>query len=120
VNPLLLIVDDHIDTLELHALELGRFGFEIITATSGPAAIARAVSFRPAAVIMDIAMPGMDGCEATTRIRDLIGNVPTIALTSTPSQLTTEERLLFVAVFSKPCPAAAVAATIRRAIEKSA
>jgi CheY-like chemotaxis protein len=120
LNPLLLIVDDHADSLELHALELGRFGFEIITANSGPAAIARAIEFCPAVILMDISMPGMDGCQAAVHIRQAIGDVPIAALTSTPSQLSKEERLLFVAVFSKPCPAAAVAATLRRAIEKSA
>jgi len=120
VNTLLLIVDDHADTLELHALEMSRHGFEVVTAESGSAAITQAIALRPAAVLMDIVMPGMDGCEAAIRIRVAIGNVPIVAVTSTPSQLRAEERLLFLAVFSKPCPAAAVADTLKRAIQKSA
>jgi CheY-like chemotaxis protein len=96
-GPVVLVVDDHADSLELHAVELRLLGFQVVTATSGRSAIAKAAELRPAAVVMDIVMPGMDGCEATRLIRGTHGRLPIVAVTATPSLLAAEERALFAA-----------------------
>jgi CheY-like chemotaxis protein len=50
-------------------------------------AIALARAYYPDAIVTDLSMPGMDGLEATRRIREqpAIGNVPVIAYTAHPS-----------------------------------
>jgi CheY-like chemotaxis protein len=112
--PLVLVVDDYEDTLELYAQELRASGLEVLTADNGAAAVRLAEALHPVAIFMDIVMPGMDGCEATRRIKKAVGDVPVIALTSTPHQLLEKERALFVAIFSKPCLAETLVDAIRR------
>jgi CheY-like chemotaxis protein len=65
---LILVVDDSAEYRELLAWILERYGFETITAKSGHEAIDLAIECRPALVLMDLNMPGMNGDEATRTI----------------------------------------------------
>jgi len=82
-----LVVDDYEDTRVLVGILLEHVGHEVLTADNGLQAIALARAYHPDAIVMDISMPGMDGLEATRRIREqpAIGNVPVIAYTAHPS-----------------------------------
>jgi DNA-binding NarL/FixJ family response regulator len=79
-----LLVDDHAmvrrgmrDFLELHD------DIEIVgEAVDGGDAIEQARALRPDIVVMDLMMPGIDGIEATARIRADLPDVEVIALTS--------------------------------------
>jgi two-component system cell cycle response regulator DivK len=62
---LILVVDDNADYRELLAWILDRYGFETISAKSGREAVELAIKCRPALVLMDLNMPGMNGYEAT-------------------------------------------------------
>ena len=67
-----LIVDDNSDvrTLVRQVLEAKR-SFEVVgEAADGAEAIAKVESLRPRLVIMDVRMPGMDGIEATKKIKE--------------------------------------------------
>lgn len=67
--PRVLLVDDDDDNRELYALVLERAGFEVDRAATGAEAIER-LSVRPSGIVlMDLAMPEMDGFEATRQIR---------------------------------------------------
>ena len=65
-----LIVDDHaILRMGLSSLLASKKDIEVVgTAASGEAAIRKVVHCKPDVVIMDLLMPGMNGCEATRRI----------------------------------------------------
>jgi len=78
-----LIVDDLADNCELLVQLLAPVGFEIRTAADGTEAVAQCQAWAPHLVLMDLRMPGMDGHQATRRIRAAHGTrVKIIALSA--------------------------------------
>ncbi len=66
----ILVVDDNVDTAESLAMLLRLSGHEVKTEHTGPKALQTAVSERPDVVLMDIGLPGMEGCQVAERIRE--------------------------------------------------
>lgn len=64
-----LVVDDQNDNLVLISLAVQEMGLRVVTATNGEDAVSVALLSRPQLILMDIAMPGLDGLEATRIIR---------------------------------------------------
>jgi CheY-like chemotaxis protein len=64
-------------------LVLQRAGAEVEVVHDGPAALERIERFRPAMVLLDIGMPGMDGYEVARRIRarSTLRDIKIVALT---------------------------------------
>ena len=83
--PLVLVVDDNVINRRVAHHQLARLGYRVIEAENGREALTRAAASAPAAILMDIEMPVMDGYEATRRLRDAehgTARVPVIALTA--------------------------------------
>ncbi|MFC1988364.1 response regulator [Chloroflexota bacterium] len=81
-NLRILIVDDHgIVRAGIRSLLEGQPDVEVVgEAASGEEAIEKALEFRPDLVLMDIAMPGMNGIEATQRIKRELPDVSVLVL----------------------------------------
>jgi CheY-like chemotaxis protein len=79
-----LLVDDLEDQRELYGEYLEFAGYEVALARDGYEAIDRALRLRPDVVIMDLAMPGLDGFETTQRLKllEATRTIPVIALTA--------------------------------------
>jgi DNA-binding response OmpR family regulator len=68
-KPLVLVADDDPDILSLVSLRLEKAGYEVVSATDGRAAFDLVREHRPAAAILDVRMPEMDGLEVIRGIR---------------------------------------------------
>ena len=64
-----LIADDYPTVLMLVRTALQNFGMECHTASDGPEALAAARRLKPAAAVLDVNMPGMDGFEVLAAMR---------------------------------------------------
>src|SRR5215212_3943048 len=83
-TPKILVVDDQNDNLVLISLAVQERGYHVVTAVNGEDAISVALLARPQLILMDIAMPKLDGIEATRAIRQSaeLGHVPIVILTA--------------------------------------
>jgi len=79
-----LIADDYDDTRRMMKYMLETRGYEAIEAADGMDAVEKAHRYHPDMILMDIAMPMMDGLKATEAIRqfDDDPDVPIVALTA--------------------------------------
>lgn len=68
-SPLVLVVDDVDDNRDLYATFLEYCGYRVVQAADGEAALATIVRNPPDLIVMDLAMPRMDGWEATRLVK---------------------------------------------------
>jgi two-component system, cell cycle response regulator DivK len=82
--PLLLLVEDNEISRDLLSRRLKKRGYEVITAGDGRQAVACAQGGLPDLILMDLAMPVMDGLDATRQLRRKreTSSIPVIALTA--------------------------------------
>jgi two-component system, chemotaxis family, CheB/CheR fusion protein len=78
-----LVVDDNQDAADSLAMLLEIGGHEVTTAYSAPDALKRAPELKPAVILLDLGLPGIDGCEVARRMRAMpeLQGVRLVALT---------------------------------------
>jgi DNA-binding response OmpR family regulator len=81
---LVLVADDDQDILDLVTFRLEHSGYEVMVAHDGQEAIDQALARTPDLCVLDVMMPGVDGYEATRRLRaeESTRSVPIILLTA--------------------------------------
>jgi CheY-like chemotaxis protein len=87
-SPLLLVIDDDPGVREILKCQLEALGARVVVAADGFEGLDQLERWHPAAVLCDIAMPGMDGVEFATRMRKdaRFRHVPLIAVTGLTGQ----------------------------------
>jgi two-component system cell cycle response regulator DivK len=80
----ILVIEDQQDNRQILRDLLTSADFEVIEAEDGEAGLAAAAAHRPDLILMDIQLPGIDGYEATRRLKadTLLHAIPIIAVTS--------------------------------------
>ena len=78
----ILVVEDDRSIARLVELELEHRGFAVRCACDGPSGLRAASEFRPAAIVLDIMLPGLDGVGVLARLRTVGNGVPVIMLTA--------------------------------------
>ena len=81
--PRVMVVDDNRDSADTMGAVLKRLGAEVCVVHGGAAALEAFGEFRPAVVLLDLGMPGMDGYEVARRLREQPGaaDIALVALT---------------------------------------
>jgi two-component system, NtrC family, sensor kinase len=84
----ILVIDDSITSREELKTALERSGYDVITAASGDQGLRLASAHRPAALIVDGVMPGMDGAGVIRRLRldAALRGLPCLLLTASEEQ----------------------------------
>jgi two-component system, cell cycle response regulator DivK len=80
----ILYVEDNDDNVYMLRGRLTRAGFEVAVAVDGEQGVAMAASEAPDLIVMDLSLPGLDGWEATRRLKGAPETraIPVIALSA--------------------------------------
>ena len=84
INPsLVLVVEDYEDAREMYSAYLQFSGYRVAEAANGLEAIEKTLELLPDIILMDLALPKMDGWEATRRLKtdERTRHIPIVALT---------------------------------------
>lgn len=68
--PVVLIIEDNQDLVEMYRLKLSLEGFHVETATDGEQGILKAVEAKPDMILLDILMPNMNGFEVLKALKN--------------------------------------------------
>ena len=122
-DPLVLVVDDYQDAREMYAAYLQFSGYRVAEATNGYEAIQQAQTLMPDIILMDLALPKMDGWEATRRLKsdDRTRAIPIVALTghALAGHAEGAREAGCDAFVTKPCLPDALVAEIQRMLKSS-
>ena len=80
----ILVIEDTEDNRQILRDLLTTVGYEVVEAETGEAGVEAAETMRPDLILMDIQLPGLDGYDATRRIKanPALRAIPLIAVTS--------------------------------------
>lgn len=118
MKPRILIVDDDANLLKLLAMRLDKEGYLVTEASSAEQAIPLIEAVRPALVITDMQMTGMDGMALFERISRRYPSTPVIMLTahgSIPAAVDATKRGMF-GYLAKPFEARTLMAEVEKAL----
>ena len=99
-----LVVDDEIEVRHVLREFLSSRGYAVSLAEDGPAALALLEAERPDLVLLDVAMPDMDGVETLRRIIEAQPSLPVIMVTANADIGVTSRLLALGAVDYVPKP----------------
>lgn len=116
--PAILCIDDEVLGLEIRKVVLEREGYVVFTATDGPTGI-RIFRQQPIdAVVLDFAMPGMNGGAVATALREIRPNIP-ILLLSAYLTLPQEVQAMVTLVANKGDGALSLLRNVKRILDSS-
>jgi CheY-like chemotaxis protein len=80
----ILLIEDYADTREMIAMLLRRKGYNVVEAEDGVEGVLKAAWENPDLILMDLALPEMDGVEATRRIHSTprLSAIPIVVLSA--------------------------------------
>jgi CheY-like chemotaxis protein len=100
-----LVVDDDFDARTIYSTFLRAAGCSVFVASDGRVALDKADELSPDIIVMDLAMPRLDGWEAIRRLRrsSWTREIPIIAVSAVPQSRETAFAAGCDAYLTKPC-----------------
>ena len=121
-NRTILLIEDYSDTRQMISMLLRREGYEVIEAEDGIEGLLKAGWLNPDLILMDLALPEMDGVEVTRRIHSIprLANIPIIVLSAYLNDAVERDVLAAgcVEMFPKPFDAASFLECIQVTLER--
>ena len=116
--PCVLIIEDDLDARQLYSEWLRLKGCTVFTASDGRAGLNKALELRPDAVILDLAMPRVDGWTVLKHLREssMTSQIAVVVVSAMPD---TRDSAMYAgadAYLSKPCPPEVVYLQLRALI----
>jgi CheY-like chemotaxis protein len=100
-------VDDYHDAVEMWAIFLRAYGYDVLTSEDGVQALQMAQTTMPDIVVLDLELPGMNGAEVARRLRASpdTAHIPLIAASGHSGHAELEEARAagFDRILLKPC-----------------
>ncbi len=114
-----LVVDDEDEIRSILCDLLTGRGLEVVDAAEAGAALELMRSASPAAVLLDLSMPGMSGLELLPRLKEIAPDVPVIVLTAHQDVQTVVQAMRQGAYdyLAKPCDPDKIVVTVTRAVQ---
>ena len=121
-KPVVLVADDDPDCRTIYAMYLRAAGCQVFTANDGRSALDKTNTLWPDIIVMDLAMPRMDGWEAIRCLHESswTRRIPIIAVSAVPISRETAFEAGCDAYLSKPCDPQVLWSQIRAILRVSA
>ena len=120
---LVLVVDDFDDNREMYAEYLRFKGYDVAEAANGEDAVELTQRLQPDLVCMDLSLPGVDGWEATRRIKadERTRHIPVVVVTGHALEQDNESAVAAGgdAFLTKPCLPERLAAEVERMLARA-
>jgi CheY-like chemotaxis protein len=116
--PLVLLVEDYEDAREMYAEFLRLSGYRVAEAADGEEALRQAVALSPDLILMDVSLPGLDGREATRRLKasPKTARIPVAILSGLPPEYVRAAGA--DACVTKPCSPELLLAEVERLLQQ--
>ena len=104
-KPVVLVVDDDFEARSIFSFYLRAVGCTVFVASDGRSALEKADELAPDVIVMDLAMPRLDGWEAIRRLRQSswTREIPIIAVSGVPLSRATAFEAGCDVYLTKPC-----------------
>jgi CheY-like chemotaxis protein len=118
LEELVLVVDDNDDDRQIMTAILRHFGYVVLSASDGFAAIGIADNSRPGVAVIDLAMPGLSGIDLALAFRAdaELSRMGLVAVSAHPEYRTLAESSGFDTFLRKPCDSSRLVGAVRQLI----
>jgi DNA-binding response OmpR family regulator len=101
-RPIILVVDDDAAILSTVTDILASEGWNAVGVASGQEAVASLRTQRPAVILLDMRMPGMDGWTVARHAREIVPGVPIVVMTAAENAARWADEVAAEAYLAKP------------------
>jgi len=104
-EPTVLIVDDDVDARQMYAGYIRSMGWTVFSAADGRAGIDKATDLKPDAIVLDLAMPRVDGWTVLRQLRESswTAHIPIVVVSAVHDSRDDALRHGADAYLTKPC-----------------